>query len=293
MEERQLFSVSGSSGLIKALAEDSGYPLHYSDVAESDFVGPLNPESMAKKIYAVSQKRDIHYELPLEYDEALEALKYYYEMIPETINFEVGKWYRRLLWGNTIFVARYIGNGFGEGLTNPTSKDERVEVSNEIHMANPQQATKDWWREATVDEVRETLLKMAELKGFVRGVEYISPWGTTSVVRNVDFARETKERGFRLTDNLGGGNYIYTDGIWGEVVNKNKLTLPNGREVEFKMDGVKVGCQPFHKSEIKSLYEAVYRWSGSRITGVSILGEDVPIDVIKSAYEHFYGKLPK
>jgi hypothetical protein len=248
-KSKQPFTIGGSVALKKALLEEAGLtPCSNDTVKHGYLIIETDTIKMAGRAFA---KKDVHYHLPEEYDEALQAVK---DFFAEEPTFEKGKWYYAV-------VSRY------EFLFKVKDITDRIFELSEKIMYHPKTGaaytTDDYVvkysevyknsQPATKEQIHKMLTKVAEQKGLVKGVVI----KVAGVIFNIN--------GCSVYYNLNndmlfvGGICVYQEGKWAELLPKEevkpqKLVL-KGVMIEYSdglVEAQNLYFKPTHLQQLKA-----------------------------------------
>jgi hypothetical protein len=211
-QSKQPFTIEGSVPLKKALLEETGIEL-YSEKSLNDTY--LTPCHYSQHLCSIGVKESIHYQLPQQWDEAVEAVKGFFTKE----KFEKGKWYYGK-WHETEWLYRY-NHMENQGAFNKFFYTERVSGGIYIYFKKTDYIANaniiNCLQPATKEQIQEMLGKVAESKGFVKGVKVRSLFANNIDVIDGNFYLEL------ATDSLwsnGDNNLIkiYENGKWAELL---------------------------------------------------------------------------
>jgi hypothetical protein len=210
MKEKQPFTIGGSVALKKALLEETGIEIQGGGPTP-DWAYLSAALFLKSKFDETNRKESIHYQLPQDWDKAVEAVKDFFAEEPA---FEKGKWYYAV-------VSRY------EFLFKVKDITDRIFELSEKIMYHPKTGaaytTDDYVvkysevyknsQPATKEQIHKMLTKVAVQRGLVKA----------AVVNSIHFNNVTLREGLYVygadTDTLYfGGQAIYQEGKWADLL---------------------------------------------------------------------------
>jgi hypothetical protein len=209
---KQPFTIGGSVVLRRAISEETGIPLNDEDLTLKTKY--LQSWSKEKSLCGAGDKLPIHYQLPEHWHQAVQAVKDFFA----EEKFEKGKWYYAETKGYK-YLRRYKDTGFNWNYTEGVSiYGKECVYSNEPSNIGNQDIINSL-QPATPEQIKFMLGKVAERKGYVKGVEIRSLGipNTVVMLHHGEVGYDSNKDELWI-----GGCIVYKKGTWAELLSQEE-----------------------------------------------------------------------